>query len=222
MKDLSNYGSLRATVDADLFTSGSYEDTDDITIAGMMAVNDFHFGKKPKDDYAAFDKLIITMTEVSPKKYIFHGDSIILRHPYFKYEKYDSLDNIQTMFGKDGQNIDAAKADSAKFNLIIELKDGLSKNENAWGLSKKIGDQRIIYIDTEFYNDYTNGNHRNRIEAIVFHEMGHSIINRRHTTKQNSLMNPDNLSSGSLYEKSFGKIDSVYREQLLDELFNLK
>jgi hypothetical protein len=109
-----------------------------------------------------------------------------------------------------------------KFNLIIELKDGLSKNENAWGLSKKIGDQRIIYIDTEFYNDYTNGNHRNRIEAIVFHEMGHSIINRRHTTKQNSLMNPDNLGSGSLYEKSFGKIDSVYREQLLDELFNLK
>jgi hypothetical protein len=109
-----------------------------------------------------------------------------------------------------------------KFNLIVGLKYGLSKNENSWGLSKKIGDQRIIYIDTEFYNDYTKGNHRNRIEAIVFHEMGHSIINRRHTTKQNSLMNPDNLSSGSLYEKSFGKVDSVYREQLLDELFNLK
>lgn len=40
---------------------------------------------------------------------------------YFKYEIYDSLDNLQTMFGKDGSNIAAAKADPQQFNLVIEI-----------------------------------------------------------------------------------------------------
>src|SRR5688572_2953360 len=155
MKDLANYGTLRATFDADLFTSGSYIDTEDITIVGMMAINDFHFGKKPKEDYASFKKMIITMTEISPKKYIFHGDSIMLQQPYFKYEKYDSLDNLQTMFGEDGQNIEAAKADTSKFNLIIEIAEYVKKLSKYFFESHYKINRFAVYDADIRYNDYS-------------------------------------------------------------------
>ncbi len=155
MKDLTNYGTLRATVDADLLTNGSYEDTEDITMSGTMAVNGFHFGKNPRVDYASFDQLIIAMTEISPKKYIFHGDSLILKHPYFKYEKYDSLDNLETMFGKDGQNIDAVKADSAKFNLIIEMAEYVKKLSKYF-FKSHYRINRLAITDADIrYNDYS-------------------------------------------------------------------
>ena len=66
----------------------------------MVAINDFHFGKNPEDDYASFDKLVLAINEMSPKKHKYLFDSVSLSHPYFKYERYDYLDNLQTMFGK--------------------------------------------------------------------------------------------------------------------------
>jgi hypothetical protein len=30
---------------------------ENITIKGLLAINDFHFGKNPQDDYVSFDKL---------------------------------------------------------------------------------------------------------------------------------------------------------------------
>jgi len=46
-----------------------------------------------------------------------------LNKPYFKYEIYDYLDNIQTVFGEGGSNITEAQANPAKFNLILEIAD---------------------------------------------------------------------------------------------------
>ena len=121
MKDFSNYGSFSANVDANLKWRGNFKDEEDITASGAIAVNDFHFGKTPKDDYASFEKAMIKIDELSPKNHKYLFDSISVRHPYAKYEKYDSLDNIQRMFGKAGANVSAVDGEQAKFNLIIEI-----------------------------------------------------------------------------------------------------
>ena len=39
-------------------------------------------------------------------------DSIMIAHPFFKYERYDELNNIERMFGKGGSRIKQAEAES--------------------------------------------------------------------------------------------------------------
>src|ERR1019366_1348238 len=88
LKDLTNYGSFSASLDADMKGRGNFNEEKNITTTGLIAINDFHFGKNLKDDYASFDKLVLAMNEVSPKNHLFFFDSISLSHPYFKYERY--------------------------------------------------------------------------------------------------------------------------------------
>ncbi|MGE0638247.1 MAG: DUF748 domain-containing protein [Bacteroidia bacterium] len=121
LNDLSNFGSFRANLDADIKASGNFLDKEDLTMSGIIGVNDLHLGKTPDEDFAAFDKLDFAIIEVSPKEKVYLIDSISLNHPYFKYERYDYLDNLQNMFGRKGSNISAAAADKAEFNLIIEI-----------------------------------------------------------------------------------------------------
>ena len=125
LKDLSNYGSFRATLDANMKSTGNLKIRENVTNSGTIAINDFHFGKNDKEDYVSFDKLSVGIKELSPSRRIYFYDSVILNRPYFKYERYDYLDNVQTMFGKNGSKITAARADKAQFNLILEVADYL-------------------------------------------------------------------------------------------------
>ena len=125
LKDLSNYGSFRANLDANMKSTGNLKIRENVTNSGTIAINDFHFGKNDKEDYVSFDKLSIGIKELSPSRRIYFYDSVTLTRPYFKYERYDYLDNVQTMFGKGGSKITAAKADKAQFNLILEVADYL-------------------------------------------------------------------------------------------------
>ncbi len=154
LKDLTNYGTFSANLDADLKSSGNFNSVDSVTTSGQLSINDFHFGKNPNDDYASFDKLKIAIKEVSPKNLIYFIDSLSLIHPYFKYERYDSLDNIETMFGQNGSNITAVKADAGKFNLVIEIADyikALSKNFFRSNYNIK---RLAIYNANLKFNDY--------------------------------------------------------------------
>ncbi len=154
VKDMTNYGSMRAMLDANIKTTGNFKDKDKIRATGMFAINDFHFGKNPKDDYVSFDKLIFAIKELSPRyrKYLF--DSISLDHPYVKYERYDSLDNIQNIFGKNGSNVAAANANPAKFNLIIEIANYIKMlSKNFFRSDYKINRLAIYKADFK-YNDY--------------------------------------------------------------------
>lgn len=121
LRDLSNYGRFTGNLDADIDAVGNFTDQEDLTANGRIAINDFHFGKSPADDYASFEQFAVTILELSPKKQRYFCDSVSLRNSYFKFELYDSLDNYQTMFGKDGSKIAAVSANPAKFNLVIEL-----------------------------------------------------------------------------------------------------
>lgn len=154
LKELTNYGSFTANLDADIKASGNLVDQDAVSIKGMLAINEFHFGKNPKDDYLSFDKLVLAIHEITPKKRIVFYDSISLSHPYFKYERYDHLDNLQMMFGKDGSNIAAAQGNPAKFNLVIEIAEFIKElSKNFFKSNYKINRLAIYKGDLEF-NDY--------------------------------------------------------------------
>ena len=92
---------------------------------------------------ASFKKLSIDIIELSPKNRIYFYDTVLLISPFFKYERYDSLDNIQTVFGKDGSNLTAANDVNADFNLVIEIanyiKGSTTYNSFAIGLIGKWG-----------------------------------------------------------------------------------
>jgi len=155
LKDLSNYGSFRALMDADLRSSGNFNSVDSVITSGVLSIKDFHFGKTPDQDYASIDTLTIAMKEVSPinRKYFF--DSISVRHPYFKYERYDSLDNIETMFGKAGSNITAVKTDNTKFNLVLELAKYVRQLSKNFFSSDFLIDRFAIYNANIRFEDYS-------------------------------------------------------------------
>ncbi|HEY5592244.1 MAG TPA: DUF748 domain-containing protein [Paludibacter sp.] len=155
LNDLTNYGRFTANLDADLKSIGNLNDQENMTASGLLAINDFHLGKNAKDDYASFDKLVLAIKEMSPKKHIYLYDSITLDHPYLKYERYDKLDNIQTMFGKNGSNITSAKANTAQFNLIFEIANYVKLlGKNFFQSDFKIGHVDIYKGDIRF-NDYS-------------------------------------------------------------------
>jgi hypothetical protein len=119
--ELINYGMFRAHVDAHLFASGNFSARDSIKLNGTMAIRDFHLGKTTEDDYFSFAKLAVGIEAFSPADKLFLFDSLTLTKPYLRYERFDSLDNVQAMFGKAGQNITDVTGQPARFNLIIEI-----------------------------------------------------------------------------------------------------
>lgn len=121
LKDITSYGTFSANLDANIKANGNFKNEENLDETGRLQINDFHFGKTPQEDYLSFDKFVLVMNEVNPDKHIYHLDSVVLIHPYFKYEEYDKLDNIETMFGENGANVVAVDADKKRFNLIIEL-----------------------------------------------------------------------------------------------------
>jgi hypothetical protein len=98
-------GVFSANLDADMKARGNFSDQEDLNASGLIAINDFHFGKNPDDDYAAFDKLVLAMIKISPKSHQYIFDSVSLTHPFLKYERYNYLDNVQTLFGKSGATL---------------------------------------------------------------------------------------------------------------------
>ena len=155
LKGLTNYGSFRANLDADVQSSGNILHKDNTTQSGWLQINDFHFGKTPNEDYASFEKLHIAMHELSPQKLVYNYDSLILTRPFFKYERYDNMDNLQTMFGKKMSKIADAKANTAQFNLIIEIADYIKLiSQNFFKSRFKIGKVAVYKGDLKF-NDFS-------------------------------------------------------------------
>jgi hypothetical protein len=155
LKGLTNYGHFSANLDAEMKSIGNLKDRKKVSNKGQIAINDFHFGKSIKEDYASFDRLSIGINEISPSKFVYSYDSVTLTRPYFKYERYDKLDNIQTIFGEKGANIAAAKANTAQFNLVIEILDYIKMlGKNLFKSNYKVA-RIAIYKGNVIYNDFS-------------------------------------------------------------------
>ena len=155
IKDLSNYGSFIAFLDADFKSKGNLVDRENVTHSGNIKISDFHFGKTPNEDFVSFANLTLAIKELSPLKHKYQFDSVSLIRPYFKYEKYDYLDNVQAMFGKKGANVIAANAEGAKFNLVIEIANYIKVLSKNFLQSNYRVDRLGIYNGIIKFNDYS-------------------------------------------------------------------
>ena len=68
-----------------------------------------------------------------------------------------------------------------------------------------------VAIDRKFFNDHSES-YSLEMEAVVFHELGHALLEREHSLKVWSLMN-------AYYCRSCYSRDTDRRQQYLDELF---
>ena len=178
LKDLTNYGTFAAMLDADMRSTGNFLTADSITNSGSITLSDFHFGKSEGQDFASFDRLVIAIRELSPKDFIYHYDSISLSKPFLSYELYDSLDNIQTMFGKEGSNVAAVNADPDKFNLVIEVVKAVKQiSRNFLSSQFKVG-RLAVYDGTFQFNDFSLGQ-RFSIEFSPFSLLADSVDRSR-------------------------------------------
>jgi hypothetical protein len=124
LKVMTNYGTFRAFIDADVDAKGNFNNGKDVDARGRVAIHEFHFGKTPTEDFVAFQKFVLNVNKLNPEKKLYLIDSISLTKPFVKYERYDGIDNIGTIFGKKGSKVQAANAaKNEQFNLIIELAD---------------------------------------------------------------------------------------------------
>ena len=154
LRDLENYGSLSASMDADIKATGNITDNEKLSTSGFIALNDVHLGKTKGDDYFSFNRMALSIIKLNPKNFEYNYDSIILTEPFLKYEKYDQLDNIQRMFGIGGAEIKNVNADrSFRFNLIIEIADYVKVISRNFFISNyKVGRAALLNGNFQFNN----------------------------------------------------------------------
>ena len=157
LKQISNYGTLGAILDAEIQSSGNLKDPKKTDAKIRLDVSDFNFGKSNENDYASFKHLKVRIKRISPSRGIFFYDSIALTKPYFKFERYDSLDNIQTMFGVNGQKVKQVNANEKQFNLIIEIATYIRQLTENLLKGQYTLNSMIVSDGNLIYNDYTPG-----------------------------------------------------------------
>jgi len=150
LKELTNFGYFTGNIDADLKVKGSFKTAENVTFKGMLAINDFRTGEKPGEDYASFRKLALAIYELSPKNHKYLFDSVSLNNPYFKYERYDYLDNLTRMFVSE-ESINAVESPGGKFNLVLEIGNYIKRlSQNFFRSNYKINRLAIYSGDFEF------------------------------------------------------------------------
>ncbi len=150
LKELTNFGYFKGNIDADLKVKGSLKTAENVTFKGLFAINDFRTGEKPGEDYASFHKLALSIFELSPnnEKYLF--DSVSLNNPYFRYERYDYLDNLTRMFVSEETKAAVAQSPGAKFNLVLEIGNYIKRlSQNFFRSNYKINRLAIYSGDLE-------------------------------------------------------------------------
>lgn len=154
VKDISNYGRLLATLDANIVAVGNFKAADSLNASGPLAINDFHLGRSAGDDFLAFKKLAVDIVHLNPGAKIYKFDSIALVRPYFKYERYDYLDNLQYMFGKKGEKVTSSAANTQKVNILFQVGAYIQELAKNFFRSDYQVRRLAVYDADLLYNDY--------------------------------------------------------------------
>ena len=157
LNSIINYGNFTANIDADFKSKGNFNDAENLDAKGRVSLNDFHFGKTPGDDYLSFDNFVVAVKHLNPKEKVYKLDSLTLTHPYFKFEQYDHLDNLENIFGQKGSNVVAAKDDDSQFNLLIVFARYIFKLSHNFFRSNYVVNRAALYRGDLQFNDFTKG-----------------------------------------------------------------
>jgi len=174
LKNLVNYGTLSVKLDADITASGNFNDKENISARGLLALNNFHFGIKAKDDLASFSKVVLKIDELSPGNHKYLFDSLSLSHPFIKYELYDYLDNVQKIFGKYGAGTSGNIAERARFNLIFIIGKYIKVLVKNFFQSDYKINRLAIYGGQFTFNDYSS-NEKFSIQANPLNVVADSV-----------------------------------------------
>jgi hypothetical protein len=119
--ELINYGMFKARLECNVTAVGNFKNINEITLKGRIKIKDFHLGKTVEEDYMSFKRLSMVIDELSPVNRMYLFDSVTLDDPFVLYERFDSLDNTQAMFGKKASNISDITKQPGRFNLVIQI-----------------------------------------------------------------------------------------------------
>lgn len=154
IKDLANYGEVKAVLDADLNTKGNFRNAEILTATGNVCVVNFHFEDHKKEDLMSFKKLAIGITQLNPNDRIYIFDSVLLTRPYLKYEQYEHQNNMDVMFYKKGQGGFASK-NPGRFNLIVVIGDYLKEISKNFFKSNYQINRLAVYNGRCLYNNFS-------------------------------------------------------------------
>ncbi len=212
MKVLSNYGDFGGIINARLDGEGNFKKKLGIKTAGLISIEQFQFGPNIYEDYGSFQHLVLNIVEANPggKKYII--DSIMLDRPYFRYERYDSLDNLALMFGRAGSK-PGVNSDQAQFNLILKIAEYLQELLRNFAQSDYKIHKFTLYKGNFVFSDYSPYE-KFIVDAMPVHITGDSIDKNkaRVALKLETVVRPygDINLNISLDPKDFGNFDVDY------------
>jgi hypothetical protein len=204
--ELINYGMFRARLHADLTATGNFHDVNLISVKGKLSINDFHLGRTTTEDYISCSRLALVMDELSPNNNKYEFDSVTLDDPFISYERFDSLDNVQALFGKAGSNISDVTDQAGRFNLLLTIGRYLKQLGNNFFESKYRINSLAVNNGNFMFSDYSLSEkfliHANK---IYFHGDSITKTNKRVKFYLKSDINPFGNLSGSL---SINPLDS--------------
>lgn len=209
MRVLSNYGSFGGILHANVAGRGHFK-SKFIRTTGHITISVFHFGPSVHEEYGSFQNLTLDIIDAHPegKKYLI--DSIILDRPYFRYEKFDSLDNLALMFGTAGSRKGAS---AAQFNLILKIAEYLQEVLRNFVQSDYRINKFNLYKGNFVFNDYSLYD-KFSIDAMPVHITADSIDKNRPririTSKTDVRPYGDIKLYASLDPKNLGTFDIDY------------
>ena len=222
--ELINYGMFRAKLEANLTLAGNFKSINDITVKGRLAIKDFHLGKTVNEDYASFEKLSLMIDELSPvhKKYLF--DSVTIDNPFVHFERFDSLDNAQAMFGKKASNISDVTNQPGRFNLVIQISRYIETLSKRFFASEyRVNSLAINNGDINFSDFALSQKFTIRANQLFLKADSITKTNRRVKFHLNTAIHPYGSASArlSMNPLDSGDIDLVYRiEKVPVTMFN--
>ncbi|HTA83489.1 MAG TPA: DUF748 domain-containing protein [Bacteroidia bacterium] len=224
LHDFANYGNFSANMDANIDAKGNFSKAVELDAKGQLTVNDFHIGKVPGNDYASFNKFTIGIFELNPKNHKYFFDSLSLISPFVLYERYDSLDNIEMMFGKKGSNITSVSSIPDRTNVLVEIARYVKTVATNFFASDFKINRLAIYKGDLRFNDYSL-HEKFAIDMDPMNIIADSIYKSRdrvHLLFKAAVKPYGNASVAlSMNPKSYGDFDMTYSlDDLPASLFN--
>lgn len=181
MKGLSNYGVYGGFVASKVEIEGNFKNRLALKTRGIIDISKFHFGPSSHEDYGSFQHLVLDLKEANPGGKIYLIDSVMLDRPYFRYERYDHLDNLTLMFGKPGSK-PGIHSGQAQFNLILQIAEYLGELVRNFAQSYYRINKFTIHKADVIFNDYSL-REKFAIEAMPLNIKGDSIDKHKERMK---------------------------------------